>query len=101
MEMGPFRRPPSLPGHYLGELATIDLDFFPGAVAKITASSLAEGTRLTSMRRQIIQATPRSKHTPGRCRVGAPLRIDGTSQCHCSPPTGEACARQPPKCFAV
>ena len=29
MEMGPFRRPPSLPGHYLGELATIDLDFFP------------------------------------------------------------------------
>ena len=63
MEMGPFRRPPSLPGHYLGELATIDLDFFPGAVAKITASSLAEGPRLTSMRRQIIKQRPGQVHT--------------------------------------
>ena len=54
----------------------------PGAVAKITASSLAEGPRLTSMRLQNHSSNAPAKYTPGRCRVGAPLRIGDTSQCH-------------------
>ena len=66
----------------------------PGAVAKITASSLAEGPRLTSMRLQNHSSNAPAKYTPGRCRVGA-LKIDDSCLVPCSP-LREACLRATP-----